>query len=140
MPTTVCFGDGKLLGAAGYSLNVLQNQAEADFSTSSSSFVQVTGSQLIIPAGSWVINYQIELAAESSFANLCQAQIYNVTDTFQIAMANEPLYDTYGWDLKGGCYYATFAASKTLQWQIRRAVGSGPVYARHARIIAIEDV
>lgn len=137
-----CFADGKVINGGGSPINMLYDDAVETglFSTASGSYVTVTGSSLIVPAGTWALHYSIELAADGYYANLCGAQFYNATAALQIAQAREPLYDNYGWDLKGGVYHATFGAPQTLLWQIRVVVGIGSVGARKARILAVEDI
>lgn len=134
-----CFLDGRPVTASG--VNMLYDDAVESgfFSTANTLYTTVTGSSLTVPAGKWALHYSIEMAAEADFGNLCGAQLYNSTDAVQIAQAREPLFDIYGWDLKGGVYYATLATPKTFIWQIRVVVGFGPVYARKARILAVED-
>lgn len=133
-----CFRDGQPV-TADSGLTVVYDQAEAVFSTSSFSYVAVTGSSLTVPAGNWLLHYSIELIADYPSYNLAGCELQNQTDTTQIATSMTQLTDLYGWTLHGGIYRTTFASPKTYRWRIAVFAGGGPVGCQRARIMGVRE-
>lgn len=138
-----CFDNGQAAPCVVLCNDILYNAADASFVTSSASFVQVTGSQLVVPNGTWSIHYSIEIRGLLPDANVVAARFFNFSASSQICVTTETLQDVVGGDqfvLHGGVYYLTtpFATGTDFRWYIERFSGAGSVECRRARIAVIK--
>lgn len=130
-----CYANGILVdGGGGSSLTLLVDEQEAEQTTTDAAYVQFPSSQLILPAGNWLVHYSIEMKTSSTTTNI-NTRVYDTVGTSELCFNNYSQLGVLDYHLHGGIKYVTGPA--TLQWQFYRSAGSGTGYARRARIAAV---
>jgi hypothetical protein len=131
-------------GGGGGALTTFYNAVyeSSSFSTSSTSYVQVTGSTLTLPgSGSnpvYILHWQAELRKSTNIFEIPHIRCYDTTNAVEIGEGVEVGdLDGVTWEVEAGFKQVTLGADATYQLQLKRDDFTSPVYARKCRLWAL---